>query len=97
MEAVERHAQLLHEFKRHAGAILGVLDGIGTIVPGHLPRADAERIGIHVSKAMPVSHRESQVLGHSLAVNHFGRVVVLERSGFLTWALVNNLLEMLLS
>ena len=45
VEGVERGAELLDELERHAGAVLGVLDRVGAVVPGPHGTAGAERVG----------------------------------------------------
>ena len=78
VEAVEVDLALLEEFEEDRDAAEGVVEGVGTVIPGHEGGAGAERVGQAVAHHVPVGRGEAHVVLHLLPADLFVRVVVLE-------------------
>ncbi len=78
MEAVIVETDFFHEVEEHAGAVLGVGDGVRAIVPRVGGGACAEGIRAGSAHRMPVGATEAEPLGHGLAGDDFGGVIVFE-------------------
>ena len=59
VKRIERVAEFLHELKSHPCAILGILDGVGAILPRPYGRAWPEGVGERVPKRVPVNDAEA--------------------------------------
>ena len=79
MEAVVVEADFFHEVEEHAGAVLGVSHGIAAVIPRVGGGACAERIGPGAAHRVPIGAAEAEPLGHGLAFDDLGGVVMFER------------------
>ena len=78
VEAVEVDLALLEELEEDRDTAEGVVEGVGTVIPGHEGRAGAERIGKAVAHHVPVGRGEAHVVLHLLSADLLVRIVVLE-------------------
>ena len=81
VEAVEVDVDLLEEFKEDAHALLGVGNGVRSVIPGHQRRAAAKGIGERVAHHMPVGGGEAQMVSHRLALDEFVGIVLFKGEG----------------
>ena len=87
MEAVEVDAALAKELEERVGASLAVVDGVSAIVPRHLRRRRAERIGKSIAHRVPVARGEAHLIAHRLAFDHLVGAIVAKAEQFLGSAL----------
>ena len=81
--AVVIDAHLIEELEEHVGALQGVGNGVGLVVPWHQGGRAAEGIGKAVAHDVPVGGREARVLLHRFPADDLIGIVLLEREGIL--------------
>lgn len=94
VKAVEMHAELFHELKGHAHAILGILKAVLGRFPRAQHRAGAERVLAGAAERVPISHGEAEMFLHRLAFHHLVLVVVMKGEHILAlWAFEADLFD----
>ena len=81
VEAVKVDACFFQKFKKDAHALLGILNRIGTIIPGSQRCAATKGVGQWIAHDMPVGGGKAQVIAHGLPLDQLIGVVLLKGKG----------------
>jgi len=78
VETVVVESDFFHKVEEHAGAVLGIGNGVGAVIPRVGGGARTERIRTRAAHRVPIGAAETEPLGHGLAGDGFSGVVVFE-------------------
>ncbi|CAH0323995.1 hypothetical protein SRABI106_04483 [Rahnella aquatilis] len=78
MEAIVRHVQLLEEFESDIRFTFSQLQRVTGMLPRAVKGAHTEHVITIPAEGVPVTSRETQMLSHRFAEDHFFRVVMTE-------------------